>query len=45
VDERTSGDTECQMPIEWNRDDVDAALAEAKNTGRPVLIDFTAAPA
>lgn len=33
------------MPIPWNRNDVEAALAEAKNTGRPLLIDFSAAPA
>ncbi len=33
------------MSIAWNRNDVDAALAEAKNTGRPILIDFSAAPA
>jgi thiamine pyrophosphate-dependent acetolactate synthase large subunit-like protein len=29
--------------IEW-RSDVDAALEEAKQARRPVLIDFTAAP-
>jgi hypothetical protein len=32
------------MPISW-RTDVDASLAEAKQTGRGVLIDFNAAPA
>ena len=31
------------MPIEW-RKDVDAALAEAKAQGRPLLLDFNAAP-
>jgi hypothetical protein len=29
--------------IDW-REDVDAALAEAASTHRPVLLDFTAAP-
>lgn len=29
--------------INW-REDVDAALADAKRDGRPVLIDFSAAP-
>jgi uncharacterized protein YyaL (SSP411 family) len=29
--------------IHWQRD-VDAALAEAKKTDRPLLLDFTAAP-
>jgi hypothetical protein len=29
--------------IDW-REDVDAALAEAGQNGRPVLLDFTAAP-
>jgi hypothetical protein len=29
--------------IDW-REDVDAALEEAGRTGRPVLLDFTAAP-
>jgi len=29
--------------IAW-RDDVDAALAEAGRSGRPLLLDFTAAP-
>jgi len=29
--------------ISW-QGDVDAALAEAKRTNRPVLLDFTAAP-
>jgi hypothetical protein len=33
------------MPVPWNRDDVDAALAEAKTSGRPLLVDFSAAPA
>jgi hypothetical protein len=31
------------MQIEW-RHDVDRVLDEAKSRGRPVLIDFTAAP-
>ncbi len=30
--------------IEWRRD-VDQALEEAKRRQRPVLVDFTAAPA
>jgi hypothetical protein len=30
--------------IPW-KNDVDAALAEARATGKPVLIDFSAAPA
>jgi hypothetical protein len=29
--------------IEWQRD-VDAALADAERTSRPLLLDFTAAP-
>jgi hypothetical protein len=32
------------MAVEWSRD-VDAALAEAKSATRPLLIDFSAAPA
>jgi hypothetical protein len=31
------------MEIQWT-DDVDGALAEAKQSGRPLLLDFTAAP-
>ncbi len=31
------------MAIQWSRD-VDAALAEAKRLGKPLLLDFTAAP-
>jgi len=31
------------MEINW-RDDVDAALADAKRDGRPLLLDFSAAP-
>jgi len=31
------------MAIEWT-DDVDKALAEAKQSGKPLLLDFTAAP-
>ncbi|HKC63946.1 MAG TPA: thioredoxin family protein [Pyrinomonadaceae bacterium] len=32
------------MTVEWKRD-ADAALAEAKETKRPLLVDFSAAPA
>ncbi len=32
------------MAVQW-RSDVDAALAEAKANGRPLLLDFSAAPA
>ena len=32
------------MPVQWNKD-ADAALAEAKATKKPLLIDFSAAPA
>ena len=32
------------MAVQW-RTDVDAALAEAKENNRPVLLDFSAAPA
>jgi hypothetical protein len=31
------------MITQWN-DDVDAALADSKSTGKPLLLDFTAAP-
>jgi len=31
------------MPIPWQQD-VDAALAQAKASGKPLLLDFTAAP-
>lgn len=31
------------MPVNWNTD-ADAALAEAQNQNRPVLVDFSAAP-
>lgn len=31
------------MAIEWSKD-VDEALERARETGRPVLIDFNAAP-
>ncbi len=31
------------MPVQW-KNDVDAALAEAKQQKRPLLIDFSAAP-
>ena len=32
------------MAVNWNKD-ADAVLAEAKEAKRPVLIDFSAAPA
>jgi hypothetical protein len=32
------------MLVNWNKD-VDAALAESKAQNRPMLIDFSAAPA
>jgi uncharacterized protein YyaL (SSP411 family) len=32
------------MTVHWNKD-ADAALAEAKEQKRPLLIDFSAAPA
>ena len=32
------------MAVEWSKD-VDAALADAKSTKRPLLVDFSAAPA
>jgi hypothetical protein len=31
------------MEVEW-RNDIDAALAEARKTHRPLLLDFSAAP-
>jgi hypothetical protein len=31
------------MDINWNRD-VEAALREASQAGKPLLLDFTAAP-
>jgi hypothetical protein len=31
------------MEINWHRD-IDAALRQASETGRPLLLDFTAAP-
>jgi hypothetical protein len=31
------------MAIQWKRD-VDSALAEARSSGRPLLMDFNAAP-
>ncbi len=33
------------MAVQWNHDDVDAGLAEAKNSSKPLLLDFSAAPA
>ena len=32
------------MTVQWNKD-VDAALDSAKTTKKPLLIDFSAAPA
>ena len=32
------------MTVQWNKD-ADAALAEAKSAERPLLVDFSAAPA
>lgn len=32
------------MAVEWNRD-VDAALTQAQEQKKPLLIDFSAAPA
>jgi hypothetical protein len=32
------------MAVQW-RPDVDEALAEAKTNGKPLLLDFSAAPA
>ena len=32
------------MKVNWQKD-ADAALTEAKNSNKPVLIDFSAAPA
>lgn len=32
------------MKVQWQKD-ADAVLAEAKETKKPVLIDFSAAPA
>ena len=31
------------MSISW-KDDADQSLAEAKQSGKPLLLDFTAAP-
>jgi hypothetical protein len=31
------------MDIQW-KENVDEALAEAKRSGKPLLLDFTAAP-
>jgi uncharacterized protein YyaL (SSP411 family) len=31
------------MSVQWNKD-VDAALRQAKEQGKPVLLDFSAAP-
>lgn len=31
------------MAVNWNHD-IEAALAAAKAQGRPILLDFTAAP-
>ncbi len=32
------------MPVSWTKD-ADAALAQAKQQNKPVLLDFSAAPA
>lgn len=32
------------MAVQWIKD-VDAALAAAKSSGKPILLDFSAAPA
>lgn len=32
------------MSVAWSKN-LDAALAHAKDTGRPLLLDFSAAPA
>jgi len=32
------------MPVQWSKD-VDSALEEAKASRRPLLLDFSAAPA
>ncbi len=32
------------MPVQWTTD-ADAALAQAKQQNKPVLLDFSAAPA
>lgn len=32
------------MAVNWNKD-IDQALGEAKEKGRPILLDFSAAPA
>lgn len=32
------------MSLQWSRD-VDSALAQAKESNRPLLLDFSAAPA
>ncbi len=31
------------MPVNWNKD-IDAALNQAKQQNRPLLLDFSAAP-
>jgi len=35
--------TQVETAIQWT-EDVDQALKEAKKAGRPLLLDFTAAP-
>lgn len=32
------------MAVQWSKD-VDAALAQAKDRNKPILLDFSAAPA
>ena len=41
---KTSGDPMATETIAWQKD-VDAALAQAARDNRPLLLDFTAAPA
>jgi hypothetical protein len=33
------------MALQFNNTDVDAAIAEGKSSNKPLLIDFSAAPA
>ena len=32
------------MPVQWSKD-IDGALTQAAQSGRPILLDFSAAPA
>jgi thiol:disulfide interchange protein DsbD len=38
---RTGGEGAAESEFAWHTDDVDAAFAEAQETGKPVFIDFT----